>query len=113
MNLREFGLFGQSRLTASNGAVCLDKIRFSEEKSGFVWTNFLTFTHIRDEIDPAKQYLVQLEYTKNRQVIRKGINIFVRLGDWNENANEGRGGVRASYGPETNRVDLDWELFPD
>lgn len=56
------------------------------------------------EIDPAKQYLVQLEYTWNRQVIRKGMNIFVRLGDWNEKANKGRGGVRASYGPEANRI---------
>ncbi len=60
--------------------------------------------HIRGEIDSAKQYLVQLEYTWNRQVIRKGMNIFVRLGDWNEKANKGRGGVRASYGPEANRV---------
>ena len=32
------------------------------------------------------------------------MNIFVRLGDWNEKANKGRGGVRASYGPEANRV---------
>ena len=54
--------------------------------------------HIRGEIDPAKQYLVQLEYTW------KGMNIFVRLGDWNEKANKGRGGVRASYGPEANRI---------
>ena len=60
--------------------------------------------HVRGEIDPAKQYLVQLEYTWNRQVIRKGMNIFVRLGDWNEKANKGRGGVRASYGPEVNRI---------
>ena len=37
-------------------------------------------------------------------MIRKGMNIFVRLGDWNEKANKGRGGVRASYGPEANRV---------
>lgn len=60
--------------------------------------------HIRGEIDPAKQYLLQLEYTWNRQVIRKGMNIFVRLGDWNEKANKGHGGVRASYGPEANRI---------
>lgn len=60
--------------------------------------------HVRGEIDPAKQYLVQLEYTWNRQMIRKGMNIFVRLGDWNEKANKGRGGVRASYGPEANRI---------
>lgn len=55
--------------------------------------------HVRGEIDPIKQYLVQLEYTWNRQVIRQG-EYFVRLGDWNEKANKGRGGVRASYGPE-------------
>lgn len=36
--------------------------------------------HVRGEIDPAKQYFVQLEYTWNRQVIRKGMNIFVLLG---------------------------------
>ena len=60
--------------------------------------------HVRGEIDSAKQYLIQLEYTWNRQVIRKGMNIFVRLGDWNEKANNGRGGVRATYGPEANRI---------
>lgn len=37
-------------------------------------------------------------------MIRKGMNIFVRLGDWNEKANKGRGEVRASYGPEANRI---------
>ena len=60
--------------------------------------------HIRGEVDASKQYLVQLEYTWNRQVIRKGMNIFVRLADWNEKANMGRGGVRSSYGPDANRV---------
>lgn len=39
-------MFGQQRLTASNGAVYLDKIRFSEKKSGFVWTKFITFTEV-------------------------------------------------------------------
>ena len=33
-------------MTASNGVVYLDKIRFSEEKSGFVWTKFITFTEV-------------------------------------------------------------------
>ena len=33
-------------MTASNGAVYLDKIRFSEEKPGFVWTKFITFTEV-------------------------------------------------------------------
>ena len=33
-------------MTASNGAVYLDKMRFSEKKSGFVWTKFITFTEV-------------------------------------------------------------------
>lgn len=40
MRLMGINLFGQRRFTASNGAVYLDKIRFSEEKSGFYWTEF-------------------------------------------------------------------------
>ena len=32
------------------------------------------------------------------------MNIFVRLGDWNEKANKGRGCERASYGLEANRI---------
>ena len=39
-------MFGQQRLTASDGVVCLDKIQFLEEKSGFVWTKFITFTEV-------------------------------------------------------------------
>ena len=39
-------MFGQRCFPASNGAVCLDKIRFSEGKSGFVWTKFITFTEV-------------------------------------------------------------------
>ncbi len=31
---------------ASDGAVCLDKIHFSEEESGFVWTKFITFIKV-------------------------------------------------------------------
>ena len=59
---------------------------------------------IRGAVDKSKKYLVELEYTWNRQVIRKGMNVFVKVGDWNEKANRGRGGVRATYGPETNRI---------
>ena len=39
-------MFGQQCLTASNGAVCLDKIHFSEEIPGFVWTKFITLTEV-------------------------------------------------------------------
>ena len=59
---------------------------------------------IRGTVDKSQKYLVELEYTWNRQVIRKGVNIFVKVSDWNEKANMGRGGVRANYGPEANRI---------
>ncbi|MBD5348634.1 MAG: site-specific integrase [Bacteroides sp.] len=58
----------------------------------------------RGVIDPVKPYLVELEYTWNRQIVRKGMNIFVKVGDWNEKLNKGRGGVKTSYGPEANRI---------
>ncbi|MDE7413162.1 MAG: site-specific integrase [Muribaculaceae bacterium] len=59
---------------------------------------------IRGSIDSSKAYLVELEYTWNRQIVRKGMNIFVKVGDWNEKLNKGRGGVKNSYGPEANRI---------
>ena len=43
-----FNLFGQQCLTASNGVVYLDKIRFSEEKSGFVCLKYITFVYPRE-----------------------------------------------------------------
>lgn len=59
---------------------------------------------IRGVVDNNKPYLVELEYTWNRQIVRKGMNIFVKVGDWNEKLNKGRGGVKSSYGPEANRI---------
>ncbi len=38
---------------------------------------------IRGAVDNNKPYLVELEYTWNRQIVRKGMNIFVKVGDWN------------------------------
>lgn len=59
---------------------------------------------IRGRVDKDKLYLIELEYTWNRQVIRRGMNIFSKIGDWNQNANQGRGAVRPSYGPEAKRI---------
>ena len=55
---------------------------------------------------PKRQYplgkyrlrTIELEYTWNRQVIRKTTNVFVKVADWNPNGNQGRGALRASYG---------------
>lgn len=59
---------------------------------------------VRGKIDKEKLYLIELEYTWNRQIIRKGMNIFSKYDDWNQNANQGRGGVKPSHGPEAKRI---------
>ena len=54
--------------------------------------------------DKDKAYPVELEYTWNRQIIRKTTNIFVKPSDWNQNGDKGRGEIRASYGEEYKRL---------
>ena len=44
-------------------------------------------------VDKEKAYPVELEYTWNRQVIRKTTNVFVKVADWNQNGNQGRGEI--------------------
>ena len=56
------------------------------------------------EIDKNKAYSVELEYTWNRQAIRKSTNVFVKVADWNQKGNQGRGEIRASYGSEYKRM---------
>ena len=56
------------------------------------------------EIDKNKAYSVELEYTWNRQAIRKSTNVFVKVADWNQKGNQGRGEIRSSYGNEYKRL---------
>ena len=56
------------------------------------------------EVDKEKAYPVELEYTWNRQIIRKTTNVFAKVADWNQNGNQGRGELRASYGSEYKRL---------
>ncbi len=56
------------------------------------------------DAEKDKTYPVELEYTQNRQVIRKTTNVFVKVADWNQNGNQGRGGIRASHGSEFKRL---------
>ena len=51
-----------------------------------------------------KAYPVVLEYTWNRQIIRKTTNVFAKIADWNQNGNQGRGELRVSYGSEYKRL---------
>ena len=55
-------------------------------------------------VDKEKAYPVELEYTWNRQIIRKTTNVFVKVADWNQNGNQGRGEIRASHGGESKRL---------
>ena len=55
-------------------------------------------------VDKEKAYPVELEYTWNRQVIRKTTNVFVKVADWNQNGSQGRGEIRASHGGEPQRL---------
>ncbi len=56
------------------------------------------------EVDRDKAYPVELEYTWNRQIIRKTKNVFAKVADWNQNGNQGRGELRASYVSESKRL---------
>ena len=56
------------------------------------------------EVEKDKAYSVELEYTWNRQPIRKSTNIFVKAADWNQKGNQGRGEIRASHRSEYKRL---------
>lgn len=56
------------------------------------------------EVDREKTYPVELEYTWNRQIIRKTTNVFAKVADWNQNGNQRRGELRASYDSEYKRL---------
>lgn len=51
-----------------------------------------------------RQYYIALEYTWNRQIVRKATNITTTIDDWSPTANQGRGGVKPSYGEEAKRI---------
>ncbi len=55
-------------------------------------------------VDKEKAYPIELEYTWNRQIIRKTTNVFVKVADWNQNGNQGRGEIRVSYDSEFKRL---------
>ncbi len=63
------------------------------------------FRHrVPKDFDKNTAYPVVLEYTWNREILRKTTNILVRSCDWNPNLHQGRGGVKASYGSEAKRI---------
>lgn len=52
----------------------------------------------------GQAYPVVLEYTWNREIIRKTTNVFAKIADWNRTAIMGRGELRVSYGSEYKRL---------
>lgn len=49
-------------------------------------------------------YPVDIQYIWCKKVIRKMANFSVRAKDWDPELNNGRGGVKTSYGPDARRV---------
>ena len=49
------------------------------------------------DAEADKAYPVVLEYTWNREIIRKTTNVFAKIADWNQNGNQGRGELRVSW----------------
>ncbi len=58
----------------------------------------------RLRVPKKTKYPVDIEYTWNRQAVRKTMNIFVKIADWHQGMNGGRGGVKATYGSEAKRI---------
>lgn len=56
------------------------------------------------QIENDKPYPLDLEYTWDRQAVRRTTNLFIKVTDWNQNGDNGRGEIRASYGPEYKRL---------
>ncbi len=48
--------------------------------------------------------VVQIEYAVKSVAVRRSTGISVKEKDWNPNENKGRGGVRASYGPDYRNI---------
>lgn len=88
-------------------AVCLSKIHYLCFFSGILKTGGrhpLGKYRLRTpkESENDKAYPIELEYTWNGQIIRKTTNVFVKVADWNQNGNHGRGEVRAAMTANTN-----------
>lgn len=63
----------------------------------------LRLRYEKKNFDSSKSYPIYYEYNYDRRVIKKSSPFKARVKDWNENANGGRGGLRASYGDDYTR----------
>lgn len=63
----------------------------------------LRLKYPKNDVDASKAYTIYYEYNYNRTVIRKAAPFKARVRDWNENANNGKGGLRSTYGEDYNR----------
>lgn len=57
----------------------------------------------KKDVSGTKAYPIYYEYNYNRHTIKKASPFKARIKDWNENANNGKGGLRSSYGEDYNR----------
>lgn len=61
-------------------------------------TGRLRLKYPKGEYDKNKKYTLYYYYSCNRIAITRDTQLRVKVCDWNENANNGRGGLKASYG---------------
>ena len=54
--------------------------------------------------DKSKEYTLNYYYSYNRKTMTKDTGYRVRVGDWNQAGNNGKGAVRPSYGSDYARV---------
>lgn len=54
--------------------------------------------------DSEKRYPIDIQYTWNLQMIRRSYQLSIKYSDWDPNLNNGRGGVKTSFGQDARRV---------
>lgn len=63
----------------------------------------LRLKYPKTDFDDSKMYSIYYEYIFNRTIIRKAAPFKAKVKDWNATANNGKGGLRSSYGDDASR----------
>ena len=67
-------------------------------------TGKLQLKYPKTNFDKSKEYTLNYYYSYNRKTMTKDTGYRVRVGDWNQAGNNGKGAVRPSYGSDYARV---------
>ena len=67
-------------------------------------TGKLQLKYPKTNFDKSKEYTLNYYYSYNRKTMTKDTGYRVKVGDWNQAGNNGKGAVRPSYGSDYARV---------